>query len=286
MALQEHTLALISLAWARALGLPDDGLGTLGATPASGTASPSSPPGPAVGGSPAAATPQGTSGTPGAARRIEVVLGPTDVLPGDGEHVATVLRLGEAAVVAGPEWFVTACRDVDDEVLALESTLLRIGAGHGARSRGEHTLYYADEAPAVDPAQSIAVSFDSAHALEVGALCPADDVTAAALPQWNHTAALVPVFADGQGGGVACAAAGYDVLSGIVARLGVLAVPHLRGKGLGTYAAAAAMESAWLDGLVPSARVPEGHTQAHHIAVAVGMEPLGTQTSIRWGPQS
>lgn len=278
MALQEHTLALISLAWARALGLPDDGLGTLSATPASGTASPMGPLGPA-----AAGGPPGTPTAPGAARRVEVVLGPEDVLPGDGERVATVLRLGEAAVVAGPEWFVTACRDVDDEVLALESTLLRIGAGHGARSRGEHTLYYADEAPAVDPAQSIAVSFDSAHALEVGALCPADDVTAAALPQWDHTAALVPVFADSQGGGVACAAAGHDVLSGIVARLGVLAVPHLRGKGLGTYAAAAAMESAWLDGLVPSARVPEGHTQAHHIAVAVGMEPLGTQTSIEWG---
>lgn len=258
MALQEHTLALVSLAWARAFGLPDDGLGALG-----GPVAP---------------------GGPGPGRRVECVLGAEDVLPGDGPHVATVLRLGEAAVVAGPEWFVTACRDVDDEVLALESTLLRLGAAHGARSRGEHTLYYADEAPAVDPARSIAVSFDSAHALEVAALCPADDVTAAGLPEWDHTAALVPVFEDGQGGAVACAAAGYDVLSGIVARLGVLAVPHLRGKGLGVYAAAAAMESAWLDGLVPSARVPEGHTAAHHTAVAVGMEPVGTQTSIGWDP--
>lgn len=283
MALQDHTLALVSLAWARALGLPDDGLGALGASPASRAASPSAPLGPASG-LPSAVPSARASGAPGGARRVEVVLGDGDVLPGEGERVATVVRLGDAAVVAGPEWFVTACRDLDDEVLALESTLLRIGAAHGVRSRGEHTLYYADEAPEVDPARSIAVSFDSAHALEVGALCPADDVTAAALPQWDHTAALVPVFEDGQGGGVACAAAGYDVLSGIVARLGVLAVPHLRGKGLGTYAAAAAMESAWLDGLVPSARVPEGHTMAHHIAVAVGMEPLGTQTSVTWGP--
>ena len=39
MALQEHTLALVSLAWARALGLPDDGLGTLGTSPATGAAS-------------------------------------------------------------------------------------------------------------------------------------------------------------------------------------------------------------------------------------------------------
>lgn len=279
MALQEHTLSLVSLAWARALGLPDDGLGALGATPASGTASPSAPDGAG-----SADRSPGSSAAPGLARRVEVVLGEDDVLPGEGARVATVVRLGEVAVVAGPEWFVAACRDVDDEVLALESTLLRIGAAHGARSRGEHTLYYADEAPEVDPARSIAVSFDSAHALEVGALCPADDVTAAALPQWDHTASLVPVFEDGRGGGVACAAAGYDVVSGIVARLGVLAVPHLRGKGLGTYAAAAAMESAWLDGLVSSARVPDGQTMAHHIAVAVGMEPLGTQTSIAWGP--
>lgn len=279
MALQEHTLALVGLAWARALGLPDDGLGTLGASPATGAASP----GP-VSGLPSAVPSARAAGAPGGARRVEVVLDDGAVLPGQGERVATVLRLGEAAVVVGPEWFVTACRDLDDEVLALESTLLRIGAAHGVRSCGEHTLYYADEAPEVDPAQSIAVSFDSAHALEVGALCPADDVTAAALPQWDHTAALVPVGEDGQSGGAACAAAGYDVFSGIVARLGVLAVPHLRGRGLGTYAAASAMESAWLDGLVPSARVPEGHTMAHHIAVAVGMEPLGTQTSVTWGP--
>lgn len=253
MALQEHTLALVRLAWTRAFGLPDDALSAPPDRPAFG-----------------------------APHRVEVRLDPRAPLPGEASPGAAVLQLGLTTLVAGPDWFLTSCRPLAPEELALESTLLRLGAAHGVRSRGERVLYCADAAPEVAAAQSIAVSFDSSHALEVGALSSADDVAAAGLARWGGTASLVPVSADDAGGGVACAAAGYDVFSGLLARLGVLTVPRLRGKGLGTYAAASAMESAWLDGLVPAALVPEGQTAARHIAVAVGMEPVGTYTVVGW----
>ena len=69
---------------------------------------------------------------------LEVVLDDGAVLPGQGERVATVLRLGEAAVVVGPQWFVTACRDLDDEVLAQKG--FNIIATANARDQGVNEL--------------------------------------------------------------------------------------------------------------------------------------------------
>ncbi len=74
------------------------------------------------------------------------------------------------------------------------------------------------------------------------------------------------------------AAAGYRVTGGVLASLGTLTPPLLRGRGLGRYAVAVAMDRAALEGLLPFAEVPAGHTAAHHVAIAVGLEAAGTRT--------
>ena len=87
-------------------------------------------------------------------RRIEVVRP-------DGAE-AEVLALPWATVMAGPAWFTRACRGVPAEALGVESALLRTAvraaAGEAVRSRGEFTLYAAEEPPPVDPSRTVAVS--------------------------------------------------------------------------------------------------------------------------------
>ncbi|MEX3566728.1 hypothetical protein [Micrococcus endophyticus] len=206
---------------------------------------------------------------------------------------AEVLALPWATVVAGPAWFAAACRDVPAEVLGVESALLRTaagaapgaGSGGGAavRSRGEFTLYAAEEPPVLEPSRSVAVSEDPAHALAVAAQAPADDLAEAAAHAWTSSASLVPDDGAGHGLEAPVAAAGHRVSGGILAELGVLTVPRLRGHGLGRYAAAVAMDRAALEGLLPVAHLRAGHTAAHHVAIAVGLEPVGSRTVLALG---
>ena len=90
--------------------------------------------------------------------------------------------------------------------------------------------------------------------------------------------ALVPDDGAGRAIEAAVAAAGHRVTGGVLASLGTLTPPRLRGRGLGRYAVAVAMDRAALEGLLPFAEVPAGHTAAHHVAIAVGLEAAGTRT--------
>ena len=197
---------------------------------------------------------------------------------------AEVLALPWASVVAGPAWFTAACRGVPTEVLTVESALLRTaaraGTGAAVRSRGEFTLYAAEEPPALEPSRSVAVSEDPAHALAVAGQVPADDLAESGAPAWTSAAALVPDDGAGNALDAPVAAAGHRVSGGILAELGVLTVPRLRGHGLGRYAAAVAMHRAALAGLLPVAHVRAGHTAAHHVAIAVGLEAVGARTAL------
>lgn len=202
---------------------------------------------------------------------------------------AEVLALPWATVVAGPAWFAAACRNVPAEVLGVESALLRTaagaapGGGAAVRSRGEFTLYATEEPPVLEPSRSVAVSEDPAHALAVAAQAPADDLAEAAAQAWTSSASLVPDDGAGHGLEAPVAAAGHRVSGGILAELGVLTVPRLRGHGLGRYAAAVAMDRATLEGLLPVAHPRAGHTAAHHVAIAVGLEPVGSRTVLALG---
>ncbi|CAM3507700.1 hypothetical protein F1717_11320 [Micrococcus luteus] len=207
-------------------------------------------------------------------RRLEVAR--------QGVAAAEVLALPWATVVAGPAWFTRACRGVPAEALGVESALLRTAVraatGEAVRSRGEFTLYAAEEPPPVDPSRTVAVSHDPAHVHAVAARAPADDVAEAGVLSWESLAALVPDDGAGRAIEAPVAAAGYHVTGGVLASLGTLTPPSLRGRGLGRYAVAVAMDRAALEGLLPFAEVPADHTAAHHVAIAVGLEAAGTRT--------
>lgn len=124
-------------------------------------------------------------------RRIEVAR--------QGVAEAEVLALPWATVVAGPAWFTRACRGVPAEALGVESALLRTAvraaAGEAVRSRGEFTLYAAEEPPPVDPSRTVAVSDDPAHVHAVVAQAPADDVAGRVSPPGSPRSRSFPTTA-------------------------------------------------------------------------------------------
>lgn len=268
MPLDTHTRQIVALAWSRILGLEDDALAQAVASSSRGTRLevPTDLPGPTSGMTSAAGAHQG---------------------PGEDEQVATFLRLYGASVLYGPHWLLEAASGVDDEVLALETTFIRLGASHRGRSLGEAALYYADAVPELGRSETLAVSYEVEHALQLERLCPADDVAEAGLSGLDATFALVPD--DGAGtpqpdapGPVA--GAGYEEWQGLIGQLGVLVRPDVRRLGLGAYAAGVAMEEAFTEGLIPQWRARMGHRASQHLADALGFELAGSQTTVLFEP--
>lgn len=203
-------------------------------------------------------------------RRLQVV--------DDTAQDATFVQLFGRTVLAGPGWFVAATSRLDEEVLALESALLRFSAG--GRSLGESALYYAEEVPPLEPSDAVVVSLEARHAREVEAACPADEVIGVGLSGMSST---VTLLRDGEEPGPALATAAWTVRGGIIADLRVLVRPDMRRLGLGTYVAAVAAEEAFADGLVLQLRVPQEATGARAVAQRLGLEPVGSVTSVRLG---
>lgn len=247
MPVNSHTQQIIELAWSRILGLSDGAITEAAASTGS--------------------------------RRIEVATDAGDH-HGEDEQIATFVRLYGSSVLYGPRWLLEAARDVDDEVLALESTLIRLGAGHAARSLGESVLYYADDVPQIERSGSVAVSYESADAAALEALCPADDVTEVGLSGLDATFTLVPDDGSGTPSGDPVAGAGYEEWQGLIGHLGVLVRPDVRRVGLGAYAAAIAMEEAFTEGLVPQWRAALGTSASQRLADALGFEMAGSQTTV------
>lgn len=206
----------------------------------------------------------------GTGRRLEVPASPADGV--------IHLQVGGATVLRAPQDVLEAACPLADEVLALESTLLRLAAAHAPRSLGELDLLYAAEAPEVAASSAVAVSEDPAHTRRLAARCPADDVHAAGLGP--EPFALVPDDGDGNPVGEPVAAAGHITWHGLIARLGVLTAPEHRARGLGTYAAAVAAERAFLDGLVPEARIRAQDAPGQRIAAALGLVRAGSITAL------
>lgn len=277
MPLDPHTRQIVALAWSRILGLPDDSLtGLVGASGASGSPSASPRPArlevPTDGDGPSSGRP-----VEGEARRAE----------GEDEQVATFLRLYGASVLYGPRWLLDAARDVDDEVLALESTFIRLGASHRGRSLGEAALYYADGVPQLERSETLAVSYETDHARQLESLCPADDVAEAGLSGLDSTFTLVPddgTQAGLHGSADPVAGSGYEEWQGLIGQVGVLVRPDVRRLGLGAYAAAVAMEEAFTEGLVPQWRARMGHRASQHLADTLGFELAGSQTTVVFEP--
>ena len=246
MPVNAHTRQIIELAWSRILGLDDGAM---------------------------------TEASEAGGRRLEVATDAGDH-PDEDDQIATFVRLYGTSVLYGPRWLLDAARDLDDEVLALESTMIRLGTGHSARSLGEWVLYYADDVPDLDRSSTVAVSYEEADARELEAQCPADDVTEVGLSGLDSTFTLIPDDGAGTPSGRPVAGAGYEEWQGLIGHVGVLVRPDVRRVGLGAYAGAIAMEEAFTEGLIPQWRAALGNTGAQRVAASLGFELAGSQTTM------
>jgi hypothetical protein len=155
MELETGTRAIIALAWARRLELPDSALhaAAMGHT------------------------------------------APRVLAPNDAAGEVVFLRLLRGSALAGPSWILEAAEEYTDDELAVESTLVRLvranGGGDGTRGTGELALYYLDEPLDVAGSDSTVVSMHAPHALELESQCPRDDVADAHLSLREHTYTLL-----------------------------------------------------------------------------------------------
>lgn len=208
-----------------------------------------------------------------APRRFEILAGPE--LDDWDPNTVTFIQLFNISILYGPPWFLKAARDIDDEILALESTMLRLGYEAGARSLGEELIYYAEDIPFYDDAQ-LNVTSQSRDARRLEAACPPDDTFAMPIDALDH---YFTISAFGQGA-EPIAGAGYDVFADTVGQLEVLVAAAQRGKGYGTFMLARAAEECMFDGLLPQFVIPLGDEIGEHMTNDVGFILSGFRTSV------
>lgn len=206
-------------------------------------------------------------------RRFEIPADPT--LEEWDSQTATFIQLFNISMLYGPQWFLDAARDIDDEVLGLESTMLRLGYPAGARSLGEEVLYYAEDIPFYDDAR-LNVTSQSSDVRRLEAACPPDDTISMPLDALDH---FFTIAAFGHGA-EPIAGAGYDVFSDTVGQLMVLVSAAQRGKGYGTFMLARAAEECMFDGLLPQFVTQVGSEIGEKMANDVGFLLSGYRTSI------
>lgn len=207
------------------------------------------------------------------ARRFEIP--PDHPLDEWDPQTVTFIRLFNISILYGPQWFLDAARDIDDEVLALESTMLSLGYEAGARSLGEEVLYYAEDIPFYDDAR-LNVTSQSRDVRRLEVASPPDDTISMPLDALDHFFTIAPF---GQGADP-IAGAGYDVFSETVGHLMVLVAATQRGKGYGTFMLARAAEECMFDGLLPQFVTPVGDEVGEKMANDVGFLLSGYRTSV------
>lgn len=187
----------------------------------------------------------------------------------------TFLQLFNISVLYGPEWFIEAARDVDDEILLLESTMLDIGYTAGVRSLGEEVLYYAEDIPFYDDAQ-LNVTSHSRDIRQLEADCPPDDTITLPLDALDHFFTIAPFGTDAR----PIAGAGYDVFSDVIGQLSVLVASGERGRGYGTFMLARVAEECMFDGLLPQYVTAVGDEIGERMTNDVGFFLSGYRTSV------
>ncbi|GAB3281722.1 hypothetical protein GCM10027449_23040 [Sinomonas notoginsengisoli] len=187
------------------------------------------------------------------------------------ELVALVL-FGQLAV-SGPSELVEATNGMDSDDLVAGGALLRAA---GAGGHGLHTavLGFADDLPLQQPDTGPQISRAAADAIGLEMGCPPDDVSSAGLTGREHRYTVM--LPDGP---AACAA--YSVQEGLLADLGVLVAPALRGRGLGRLAASVAAHEALADGLIVQVAVPSHALAGLRLADALGIQAQGHFASVQ-----
>lgn len=194
----------------------------------------------------------------------------------DAAAVSLVQLFGRTALYGPPE-VLAAARRVPDEELALESRLLGIVSEHrrGARMLGEAHLLYCEEPPEIQGSEKVSVSFEAEHIRQLSSRCPADDVALSGIQQAEWTVAVVA-----EATGEVMAAAGRDTWQEVLGHIGVLTQPDHRGLGLGRFAAAVAVEEAFVEGLVPQWRAAAESPGSLRMAISLGFTQAGHQTTV------
>ncbi|GAB3517772.1 GNAT family N-acetyltransferase [Arthrobacter monumenti] len=195
----------------------------------------------------------------------------------DDAKSVTFVKLFDVGVLVGPQWAVDAAVEVDDDSLALHSTMLDLTHDHDGHGLGAAALYYSDVLLEIDPSEVAAVSREPKHSAEVEGQCPPDDVNEVGLTGLDEQFALVT------GDGLAIAGSGYNIWEGIIAHLGTLVTPELRQQGLATYVTAVAVEEAMASGLVPQWRARLDNDASRATAAKLGFDQAGTQTTVLLG---
>lgn len=211
--------------------------------------------------------------SPAGAHRFEI-LADEDLEDWDPQ-TATFIQLFNVSFLYGPQWFLDAARDVDDEILALESTMLQLGYDAGTRSLGEDVLYYAEDIPFYDDAQ-LNVTSQSCDVRRLEAGCPPDDIVAMPLDALDH---FFTISAFGEHA-PPIAGAGYDIFSDTIGQLAVLVSAAQRGKGYGTFMLARVAEECMFDGLLPQWVTAVGDEVGEKMANDVGFILSGFRTSV------
>ena len=231
--MEPGTRAIVELAWARRLGLPDDAL------------------------------------EPGTSWRLTRA----------DDTTAMFVRLWEHRVLVGPDWLLDRAEGVDDDVLASGAGLLGLtvrtpGAAAAGRLLGQAVLAFSDRYVEHDALETVVVADDPQAVHDLERQCPPDDVTEVGLGTMTDRFVLLD---DRE---ATTAGSGYDEREGILAHLGVLVPPAIRRSGLGTLAAAMAMNDALDSGLVPQWRARVENTASRGLGQRLGFELVGTQTTV------
>jgi GNAT superfamily N-acetyltransferase len=192
------------------------------------------------------------------------------------DELIAVMLFGQLALV-GPTDLVEAAAELDAEEILDGRGLLRAA---GPRAHGLRTavLGFADDLPLDQPEMEPHVSRGAPEAIELEMRCPPDDVTSAGLTGREQRFTLM--LPDGPG---ACAA--YSVQDGLLADLGVLVAPAVRGRGLGRLAASVAAHEALADGLIVQVAVPVHAVAALRLADSLGLEAQGRYAAVSLPPR-
>lgn len=197
--------------------------------------------------------------------------------PDDDASAATLVQLFGRTVLLGPPQVLAAAREVPDEELSLETTLLQVcrSVSAGARALGEAHLLFCEEPPEIEGSEHVSISFDAEHVHQLTTHSPADDVALSGLEQARWTAAVVR-----EDTAQTVAAAGVEVWQHVLGHLGVLTDPQHRGLGLGRFAAAVAADEAFTDGLIPQWRAAAESPASLRMAISLGFAHAGHQTTV------
>lgn len=209
----------------------------------------------------------------GSVQRFEVAA--ENDLDGWDPKTATFVQLFNVSILYAPAWFLDAAREIDDEVLALESTMLRLGYDAEARSMGEEAIYYAEDIPFYDDAR-LNVTSQSQDARRLEAACPPDDTAAMPLDALDHFFTISAFAQQAE----PIAGAGYDVFSATIGQLAVLVAAAQRTKGYGTFMLARAAEECMFDGLIPQWVTAVADEIGEKMANDVGFLLSGFRTSV------